>query len=235
MNFSMGHGFSVGHTVSHAFRLDQAQSVVLQQAMLQRQRELVEAVRGRRYQPRCVCHNPNCAHEFTDLEILIGFRDDPNDYTTECPKCRLRSEPRLYASTQYSRVDMAYYCPTQTLERLKALSKLPVDDIRVVHSAVYNSAVTHFGGLKQAFARLGLKYAFEANLDWRKHVGPFLGKLPDAVIARLLGAGAGQVRRLRNSKGIKPFRARDLLDEGAGILTEHVDDGLSKESSEPTG
>lgn len=118
-----------------------------------------------------------------------------------------------------------YLCPVQTLHLLPELQNTPLEEIQRWHATVYHSALTHFGGLKQAFAKLGVRYAYEEDLDWRKNVGPFLGKLPDTVIAKLLGASVWQVRRLRNSKNIAPFRMRDLPGQEPGILEHHVDEG----------
>lgn len=230
MEMRMNAGQSLQQKIGQ--KLNQKQSLAIRQGLLLRQRELVEAVQGTRYQPRAECLA--CGHRLTDLEILKGFRDDPTDYTTQCPKCKARFEPKLYAASQYSRVLVAYYCPTQTLQQLPALRDVSLYEFRTKYSAVYNSAVVHFGGLKQAFARLGMTYAHEADLDWRKNVGPFLGKMPDTVIAKLLGTKVGQVRRLRNSKGIGPFRHRDLLKGKAGILKKHVDDDSPPMDSEPS-
>jgi hypothetical protein len=140
---------------------------------------------------------------------MKGFKDDPRDYTTGCPKCNCRFPPRLYRSTFGGFVEMAFYCPTQTLDQMRNLANVTLDDFRTEHSAVYNSAVVHFGGLKQAFKRLGLTYAYEADLDWRKSVEPFLGKMADTVIAELVGAPLTAVRKLRKERGIKPYSRRD--------------------------
>lgn len=222
MSFSMEQGHEVSQTVTHKKTMSQRQDVAIQQTMLQRQRELVEAVCGIRYQPHGDCGQ--CGHRLTDLEILKGFRDDPRDYTTECPLCHWRFEPRLHASTQFTSLQIMYLCPTQTLDKLASLQNTPLDEIKSLHATAYHSALTHFGGLKQAFAQLGMEYAFEADLDWRKKVVPFLGKLPDTVIAKLLGASVWQVRRLRAAKSIAPFRVRDLPGQEPGILEHHVDE-----------
>lgn len=224
MNFSMeqGQGHGVSQTVKQTRTMGQKQDVAIQQTLLQRHRELVEAVRGTRYEPQARCGQCGC--HLTDLEILKGFRDDPLDYTTECPKCHWRFEPRLHASTQLTSMDIMYLCPVQTLHKLQSLQDTPLDEFKRLHGTVYHSALTHFGGLKQAFAQLGMEYAFEADLDWRKKVVPFLGKLPDTVIAKLLGASVWQVRRLRAAKSIAPFRVRDLPGQEPGILEHHVDE-----------
>lgn len=224
MSYSQDVRQSVKHSLSQTQKLEPKQSVTIQQGLLLRQRELVESVHGIRYSPRAAC--PKCSHQLTDLEILKGFRDDPTDYSTQCPKCHERFLPLLYASTQYSSVRLPYYCPAQTLEQIKDMRSVPLEEFKTQNAAVYNSALVHFGGLKQAFEQLGLTYEHEAELDWRKNVGPFLGKLPDTVIAKLLGAKVGEIRRMRKAQGIRKFRHRDLLEARAEVLPR--DDGANE-------
>lgn len=191
----------------HEIRLTHAQTIAVDMAQLQWRRDLIEAVHGDKFSPKAVC--PACQHPLTDYEIMKGFKDDPRDYTTGCPKCEHRFPPRLHRSTNSGSMEMVFFCPTQTLDRMRNLMDVPLDAFRTKHAEVYNSAVVHFGGLKQAFKKLGLTYAHEADLDWRKRVEPFLGKMADTVIAELVGAPLITVRKLRKERGIKAYSRRE--------------------------
>jgi len=197
---------TLGHCLQQQVRLTHAQSQAVNIAQLQRHRNLVEAYRGYKFSPRATC--PNCYHVLTDYEIMKGFRDDPHDFTTRCPKCNHRFCPRLYCSTNESSFELAFFCPVQTLDQIKNLVDVPLDTFQTKHASIYNSAVAHFGGLKQAFKKLGLTYTYEADLDWRKHVKPFLGKMADTVIAELVGAHPSSIRRFRKKLGIKAYNRR---------------------------
>ena len=83
----------------HETRLTHAQPVAVNIAQLQHHRDLVEAVHGDKFSPKAVC--PACLHPLTDYEIMKGFKDDPRDYTTGCPKCTHRFLARRYRSTSH--------------------------------------------------------------------------------------------------------------------------------------
>lgn len=203
-------GLGIGMRLQQALRLTCAQRIALDMAQLQRRRDLVEAVHGETFRPKAAC--PACHHSLTDYEIMKGFKDDPRDYTTECPKCRRRFAPRLFHSIPGGSVEVAFCCPQQTLALLPDLATVPLDDFRTKHADIYNSAIVHFGGLKQAFGKIGLVYRHEAELDWRRRVDSFLGKLPDTVIAGLVGASRASVRRLRVERGIAAYRRREEVE-----------------------
>ncbi len=190
-------------------RLTQRQRLILRTVQLQFRRDLVGALHNDTFSPKAVC--PRCFQKLTDLEIMQGFKEDPRDYTTECPHCGHRFSPRLYRSTGSVQLDTAFFCPAQTLDQMYARSETPLEEFRTHHAAVYYSTILHFGGLKQAFAKIGLTYAHEAELDWKNRVGPFLGKMADTVIAELVDAPVASIRKLRRDQGIKAYRKRDDL------------------------
>jgi hypothetical protein len=197
---------SASHQIAqvHRLRISQAMSLSINIAQLQHRRDLIGALHGETFSPKARC--PMCDHPLTDYEIMKGFRDDPRDYTTGCPKCKHRFLPQLHHSSGVGgSVELAFFCPVQTLDQLPQLVNVPLDDLRTHHAAVYYSAVAHFGGLKQAFGKLGLTYAHEADLDWKNRVGNFLGKMPDTVIAQLVGAPVKQIQKLRREKGVPVY------------------------------
>lgn len=202
-------GMSMGHRqeVRQEARLTQSQSIAVSQLMIQRRLDLISSLHGEQYEPKATC--PACGYGLTNYEILKGFNDSPTDYTTGCPKCKHRFGPKLRHSTNSGSTEVAFYCPGQTLAQLPGLEQVPLDEIKTKHAAVFRSAVTHFGGLKQAFEQCGITYAFAADLDWKNQIGPFLGKLPDTVVAELAGAPLSTVRKLRKERGIPSFSRRE--------------------------
>lgn len=204
---SMGLGFK--QSLRQEVRLTMGQSIQIAQATLQLRFGLVEAVHGEEYKPVGEC--PKCHHVLAQFEIMQGFNTDPNDYSTGCPKCKARFEPRLRMATREGYAEYAFFCPSQTLAQLPALQHIPYDELRTKHAAVCNSAKVHFGGLKQAFAKAGVAYAFAPALEWRNQVLPFLGKLPDTVIAELVDATRRAIGVLRKEKGIPRYNLRQHL------------------------
>lgn len=201
-------GFSMGQRQHLQQRISQRLSVSQRQALntvqLALRRGLVDALNGEHYEPRAVC--TKCGHALTDLEIMKGFNDDPNDYTTGCPLCSTRFQPRMVHRAIGGTIERAFYCPMQTLDRLTGLENTPLAELMSGENAsVYYSAVAHFGGIKQAFRKLGLEYAYASDLEWKKIVEPFLGKMADSVIAELVGSTSSAVGRLRQRKGIARY------------------------------
>lgn len=195
--------------VAQRIVLSVTQQQAIKTAQLQLRRDLVGALHGGTFTPKATC--PQCGRGLTDLEIMKGFLDDPKDYTTQCPGCKRRFPPRLRRVEDTSTTEVAMFCPAQTLDQLPELAETPVDEFQTKHDGVYQSALLHFGGLKQAFARIGLTYKHEADLNWKKIVNDFLGKMADTVIAELAHVSAKAVGNLRRSLKIPRYLiANDL-------------------------
>ncbi len=185
-----------------------------------RQRELVEAITGKKFTISCVCRNTTCAHSYTEWEIVNWF--DVDGFTVECPKCGWHSEPRLTVDFgdggNRKRIECQLYGPGLVLERLPVVLKSPPWDF-AEYSAICNSAVVHFGGLKQACAQLGIERSFGPGPDWRDRIDPFLGRLPDTVMARLLDTSPRFMRRWRRNQRIAPFDPGRVLLSGKEVRT----------------
>lgn len=137
-------------------------------------------------------------------EIMRGFRDDPNDYTTCCPKCRYRFAPVLKAASLVSSVEVPFLCPAQTKVQLTAdKAEIAFVDFRQHYAGVYRSAMMHFGSLTAAFKLNGIRYLLEPKVEkWQQKVTRFLGRLSDAAIARAANVSVKAVRKLRRAEGI---------------------------------
>ena len=204
---------SVTQQVTQSVRLTQSQRAIVKQTILGLRLALIGNIHGGSYKPQAKC--PKCARTLTPLEIIQGFRSDPNDYTTECTSCNTRFEPRLVwrESNSPSHAELPFYCPTQVLAQLRGFEGKTPDEINHEAPAVYHSVRVHHGNLRRAFAKIGIQYAFENVTNWQEKVRDFLGKLPDTVIAEVVDLPVRTVRNLRNSHGIRPFSRRDLLRE----------------------
>ncbi len=173
--------------------------------------ELTHTIRGEKYTPEAKC--PNCTHNMTPAEILHGFNRDTNDFTTCCSHCRLRFEPLLVCSGRSSKLSLPFYCDCQTLQHLRGKAPLAPDELLRKYPAIYHSAIIHYGNLNNAFKQIQTSYEFKENYDWENKVLPFLGQLPDTVIAQCANVSVGTIKKIRKGLGIEPYsRQRSIQD-----------------------
>lgn len=167
--------------------------------------QLLEALHGKKFKPEADC--PKCHHELTPVEILSGFLDDATDISTECPKCKHRFNPKLAIHDHASSVEMPFYCALQVQEMLDDKSEMEADALMKEHSAIFHSALFHFGNIATAFESVGIEYKHDPVTNWEVKIHSFLGKLPDTQIAAAIHQSVYAVRKLRNSKKIPPYKA----------------------------
>jgi len=216
MSMGMSMGFSMSQNMEQRQRqeltMSQRQTLV-QNQLLTRRLELISALNGgERYHPEAEC--PQCAREMTPVEILKGFNTDPNDFTTVCTGCGTRFQPKLIWSNQYTRQELPFYCDIQTQAQMIGLETISPEDLRKEYPTIYHSAIAHHGLLKNAFAAFGITYGFDEVVDVKQKVEPFLGEMPDTVIAELSGLKVGVIRRMRRTAHIPAYtQQRMILDE----------------------
>ncbi len=171
------------------------------------------AVRDERYEPVGQC--PICFTKMKPAEILRGFTDDPKDFTTKCPngKCQRRFAPRLICFGLGSQIELPYYCPCQVLGPLRSVSGRQPADIARELPGEYRSAIIHHGTLHNAFKQIGVDYSFPEISGWEPKAQPFLGKLPDTVIARCCGVSPAVIRRRRHAAELPTFNKWKALRE----------------------
>lgn len=193
------------------------QRLSLRQSISQRltlKMQLFQTIRGEEFRPKAKC--PNCGHDLSPAEILMGFKRDPVDTTTKCPECATRFQPLLMSSNASGRIEIHFYCPQQTLEMLWDYhTRMSPGEIRHKQPAMYLSAMFHFGGLKAAFAKKGWDYAFDEFPGWEEKVAAFLGTCPDQTIAEVCGVDKARVTALRKKLGIKMQKQAPVEDEEA--------------------
>lgn len=160
------------------------------------------------YNPVGVC--PKCNYRLSAVEILKGFNRDSNDYTTLCVRCNHRFQPRLIEHHRTGSAELPFFCQAQALEQLKRIGNTVSPDVISKDSpAVYHSLIVHCGTIKAAFQRIGLPYSFKERFrekkDWKEKILPFLGQMPDTVIADCTGLSSSTIRRVRKKEGIPSF------------------------------
>lgn len=208
---------SLGHRNSHELRLTQTlsltaeQRLVVEAKLLQIRSDLLQAMRKEKYSPTAKC--PHCGHELIAIEIMQGFNDNVNDFTTGCSLCGTRFQPKMNFKDAVASIELPFYCPAQTLDRIASFWVLTPDEVCRKDNGLYRSAIFHFGTLKSAFSRISIDYSFDEITEWKKKVKPFLGKIHDTVIADYCGVGIEDVRKLRKELKVRAYSARRLLKE----------------------
>lgn len=203
-----GFGFSCKTRMGQTQRLSQETA---QEHIFSLRMELIHALRGERYKPQGIC--PSCRRKLTPTEIIAGFNQDPSDFTTLCTGCGTRFAPLLICFGKELNIELPFYCATQTLAQMRGKENLPPEEFSWRHPAVYRSAIVHHGGVRQAFAEIGIRYEFEEVHDWRNKIRPFLGRLPDTVIAKYANVSAGVIGAMRRKLGVERYARRATTDE----------------------
>ena len=171
--------------------------------------DLAGSLAGVKYYPENSC--PNCHYQLKLSEILKGYSEDPKDLRTTCPKCRTHFEAKLRSGA----AQLRWYCPNQALYALQEGGNREVlkpEEIEKWNHSVYHSLLTHFGSITNAFKKLGVNYTHGEVPNWHDRVRPFLGNLPDTMIAEIVGVGRSVINALRKSYGISAFNRRKLAE-----------------------
>ncbi len=113
--------------------------------------ELKIAIESTALTPDGIC--PDCGYRMDEDEIRAGWRDDPRDYTTECPECGRRFISSLIAENQTSgQIDrFQYLCKIQLFDQLRQV--LARSNRRVLggiylhthHPELLFNMIRHFG------------------------------------------------------------------------------------------
>lgn len=204
-------GHSLRHSVEH--RLSSEQRILVDCKIGDTKADFLAHLHEElgRYVPGAECER--CHYNLNSAEILKGFRDDPVDVSTLCPKCGFRFNAQFVMRTDAGRAYMGFYCAAQTLHRLSGFETLPTHEIKRKDQPLYRSALFHFGSIKKAFSLLEIDYIFDEVTDWQTKIQDFLGKLPDTFIAAAVSKSVALIRRIRNSLNIPKFKKSDLLEE----------------------
>jgi hypothetical protein len=162
---------------------------------------LVRDVWGHEMQPSARCER--CEKTLSITEIVLGFKTDVNDFTTECPRCKYRFEATNMIDQRTGR-EHGFWCALQTLERLPGLEKLETEELRVQQPEIFFSAIFHFGSLLYAFKRAGIEYRRE-RINWISKAKFCLGHISDRDVSELFGVSRNEVSRVRNELRIPKY------------------------------
>jgi len=197
--------------MTQSLRLTQEQRLKLETQSINLRLELLKAIREEEYRPSATC--PKCSRKLTPVEIIRGFNQDPNDYTTCCTQCGHRFEPRLICHFDSGRAELPFFCSCQTLGQMSGKEHLTPQEFAKKHPAIYRSAIVHHGGVRKAFSKIGIDYPYKEVDEWKAKIEPFLGRLPDTVIAESVDVSPSTVRRYRSKLGISCFSKQKMLEE----------------------
>lgn len=211
MGMSMSHSVRQEQRVVQSMRLSHAQRLQLGNHIFALRTSLIQELRDERYDPKGTC--PNCEKKLTPVEIINGFNQDPNDFTTRCPGCSQRFEPRLICFSNGISLELPFFCDMQTLDQLRGKESLSPEQLAHDHPAIYRAAIVHHGGIKGAFATIGVEYRYTEIHDWKSKVRPFLGRLPDTQIAECATVSVAAIRAMRRELGIQRYRVNRSLEE----------------------
>ena len=195
-------GMYLRQTQSQSHELSQRQLQKLDQKVTQRL-ALLQSLHGDKYLVEGEC--PDCGYKNTPAEVLVGFLENVNDFTTECKKCECRFESRLVMRDKYgSTISVQFFCQDQALHKLKSLGVLKPEEFisDSLLTGVYQSLMIHFGSLALAYKEIELAYPYAELENWKAKVRPFLGKMSDTEIAEIVGVKRDEVRKLRESYDI---------------------------------
>lgn len=195
---------------SQRLKLTQSQRhEIVQSHILSLKLNLIHAMRGDDYRPEANC--PSCSRVLKPLEIIKGFSADPNDYDTTCSGCGKRFPPKLRWQSSVSSGELPFYCDLQMQAKLRGLETLNPSEFRRQEPAVYHSAIVHCGTLRNAFSRVGIEYVFNEIEDRERKIMPFLGKLPDKIIAQYSGLTQKKIGYLRRKNKIRTCTMRNIV------------------------
>ncbi len=178
-------------------RMDQRMQQKIQMKLELLMSQLVSISREFVFKPKAVC--PFCRTRLTESQIIEGFLPDPNDYTTLCPSC----ETRFVCNLSNPDIELQFLCPDQSLHAIKDLSKKAPEWFKKHEPSAYRSAVYHFGSLKSAFEKLGIRYNHNEDAIWIDKIKDFLGLVSDVKIAESVAQPVSKIRSLRKAYGIE--------------------------------
>lgn len=207
----MSFGIRLEQTLKKKLGLTQEQRLKIVQSNFALRLQLLGGLRNEQYKPTARC--PRCFREMTPIEIISGFNQNPNDFTTKCPICENRFQPKLIYFSDGTELEIPFYCDIQTLSQMRGKEEMTPGMLMKDYPGIYRSAIIHHGSLKNAFRKIGINYDFQEFEDWINKIIPFLGRLPDTVIASSVNTSANTVGSMRRKMGISRFTLRKALDE----------------------
>ena len=208
-------GMSMSCAMSQRIETKQTLEIKLEQKakmlarLLALKMELISVIHGEKYETKAHC--PQCSRKLSGVEIISGFNQNPKDFTTRCTGCNHRFEPSLVCLDDNSSIEIKFYCSAQVLYQLRGLQDLTTDELARKHAGIYRSAIVHHGSIRSAFKMIGVEYQFEEFTNWENKITPFLGLLPDKMIADCVNVSPYVVRKLRSQLGVVGYSKAKMI------------------------
>ena len=189
----------------------------LEDALVVLRLRLLEKLHGQRFQVEENCSH--CNSQITSAKVISELGKKQCTGTILCDVCNEHFVPQLLVWRAFKLEQIPFYCSSQTLEELSHIDKT-VDPQYIIrmYPEIYHAAIIHFGLLRKAYYKVGVRYTHEETLGWQKRIRTFLGCLPDAVIAHAVGADASAVHVLRKRLG-KPQYTDFAAAKSCGIIS----------------
>lgn len=137
----MGFGFRFGHT--------------RQACVCVREMTISMKIAHMEIVPHAVC--PTCHYALSEEEIRAGWRQDPHDFTTACPKCgeRFAAALRIFFERKEEHGGVRFLCIPQLKAAAEAVQRGPSRRLGVAflfeeHPEVLFNMIRHFGSYERA-------------------------------------------------------------------------------------
>lgn len=117
--------------------------------------KIAEVLKCTKIEPKAVC--PKCEYELSDEEIAKGWREDPLDYTTQCPECghRFNAVLILQDPNKQTLGSHTYLCEIQLFHKIEMIHLIKLDEpddeyMLSEHPNVFWNMIKHFRSFKSA-------------------------------------------------------------------------------------
>ncbi len=160
----------------------------------------ISVLSGQNYRPYCGCFT--CRNYLSLAEIFSGFSEDASINYVLCPKCGSLQQSTLRDIDMSGTASLTFYGGIQTTHNLQGKENVDVRTFLKEYRAIYLSAVIHFGGIRNAFKKIGVDYKGNPVPDWQENAVPLLGHMPPVIIAGAANVSTDEVRALGTKNGI---------------------------------
>jgi hypothetical protein len=154
-----------------------------------------------------------CARTMPALDVISAMMCDLATGTVPCTTTRHtrigRVQPFLTVRERTLPLGSVKYFK----ENLTVLSRISPRFIRETYPVDFLAAHIFFGNLPRAFSYAGIDYPHKESVAWQEVIDPFLGKVPDEIIATCVGVVRRTICKYRDKKRIPPFDRSTLISE----------------------
>lgn len=178
--------------------------------------ELIRRLHELQFELYTKCHA--CDAWFSSYNAIQQLKEKKNHAKNfvECRECGEKIHPFLVYRSRSVKGNCYLGSVEQLGKNLEQLADRSPKDIKDHHTAVFLAALIYYGGdLGYAAAACPAKVTYVDNTvipDWREKVLPFLGKMPDKMIALAVRVSRTDFGGYRGSQKIQPFSWSKLAE-----------------------